>query len=89
MKCKVVGVSSEDYTSKKTGKPVNGVSVQIVREPTSRETNVKGLIADSIYISAESPLYHKLPKFDFDSLYDFEYEYDGRYSYLSSVVPVA
>lgn len=87
MKCKVVGRETVNYTSKKTGKTVKGISLYVLREPTSREEGVEGLVTDKIYIKEGSV---KIPPLDLSGRveYDFGYEYDGRYSYLSSITPV-
>lgn len=86
MKCTVVGTKEVSYVSKKTGKPINGISLFIEREPNDRDQGVRGLIADNIFISAETSCFKNLPDFEFGKEYDFHYDFDGRFSFLSEVV---
>lgn len=86
MKAKIVGKKAVAYQSKKTGKDVKGISLYLLREPTSRETDVQGLVADSVFISEGTV---SIPTIDFGKQYELNYEFDGRFSYLSSIVPVA
>lgn len=88
MKAVVVGYQQINYTRKKDGKQVEGISLFIEREPTDREQGVHGLVTSNIFISADSQLFRNLPQFQFGKSYDFVYDYDGRYSYLSGVVEV-
>lgn len=85
MKCVIVGKKPVDYVSKKTGNSVKGISFFIERQPTSREVDVIGLVTDSIFISMDSDCYESLPDISPGDTVDLIYEFDGRYSYLSSV----
>ena len=89
MYCVIVGKKPVDYISKKTGNPVNGISLFIEREPTARETTVEGLVTDSIFISSTSSAFQSLPDIIPGDFYNLIYESDGRYSFLSKVVPVS
>ena len=85
MQVVIVGKKQVDYTSKKTGNPVKGISLFIEREPLPREQDVNGLVTDSIFISCNSPCYDTLPEIIPGDTADLIYESDGRYSYLSRV----
>lgn len=88
MECVLVGTKNVDYVSKKTGQPVKGVSLYIERDPTERETDVSGLVTDSIFISSSSACFKSLPTLTPGCSYDLLYDFDGRYSFLSGVVPL-
>lgn len=84
MKAKVVGLQHIDYVSKKTEKRVLGTSIYILRKPNTREApTVEGDVSENIWVSNESGI--GLPKFEFGKTYEFNYDTDGRYSFLSSI----
>ena len=85
MKVVIVGKKQVDYISKKTGNPVNGISLFIERDPLPRETGVNGLVTDSIFISSNSECFKTLPEILPGDTAELVYESDGRYSYLSRV----
>lgn len=86
MKVTVVGTSGLiSYKDKKTGEEKRARNIYIVREPTSRETGGTGLISAAIFLPES--LFSKIPVGGFDpkKKYDFIYESDGRFSFLSDI----
>lgn len=89
MRAKVVGVKSVNYTSKKTGQPVQGAYVQFVRDLGEDERkSAVGKAVGSLFISAASPLINVVQAFKLEELYDFVYDFDGRFSHLVDIKPV-
>lgn len=82
MKVNVVGYQEVEYTSKKTGNKVSGISLYISRVPNSKETGTHGLVTDKVWISS-SLIQSKgfIPKID--SMVELIYEFDGRNVFLS------
>ena len=87
MKAKVLGIKSVDYVSKKTGQPVQGAELHIVRDLTSREVGFSvGQAVGTIFISAKSPLINLCKPAMIGKECEFVYDYDGRFSSLSDIV---
>lgn len=85
MTAKIVGITTIDYVSKKTGKPVLGKSLQIVRKPTPREESTVGLVATDVFISSSTDVYDSITNALIDKTVSLHYESDGRYSYLNAI----
>ena len=89
MRVKCVGIKNEfEYTSKKTGEKTKAINVFYVREPNSREGNIKGLVAESLFLAANN--YGLIPDggFSVNAEYDLIYENSGRYAYLMGIIPI-
>lgn len=89
MKAKVVGIENVNYVSKRTGKPVEGVSVHVLRAPSAAKAkNMRGLMVDTVYISSSSEALFDLAcnSLALDTMYDFKYDSDGQYSFLEDIV---
>lgn len=57
MNMKVVGKEKVDYVSKKTGKPVVGISFHCVCD-TNNEL-FEGMRVDTVFVSSKSPMYEQ------------------------------
>ncbi|MDO4495867.1 MAG: hypothetical protein Q4B62_08830 [Clostridiaceae bacterium] len=89
MRIKVVGLRNEfEYTSKKTGEKVKAITAYYVREPNSREDDIKGLVAENLFITSAN--YGLIPDggFSVNAEYDLIYENSGRYAYLIGIIPI-
>lgn len=85
MKTTIVGIENVNYTSRKTNQQVTGVRLFFEREPTSRESTIEGMVTGSEFISSNSDCFKKLPEMVFGGVYDFIYDSDGRFTFLSEV----
>lgn len=87
MKAKVVGLEYVNYTKKKDGSKVSGISVHIQKDPSpDKLNNFKGKETSTVWISeASTDLFNKARILPLDCTVDFIYDFDGRYSYLSDL----
>ncbi len=85
MQVKVVGMTDIiSYKDKKTGEYKEFRNIYFVRKPTSRE-NINGLFAGAVFLISSQFSLIPLNGFDDKKDYDFVYESDGRYSYLTDI----
>lgn len=85
MKVTIVGIQKLDYTSKRSGKQVTGKTIFYERFPNSRESSVEGLVAGSVFVSDDSVRLVGIQSLTIGNDYDFVYDSDGRYTYLSEI----
>lgn len=85
MTCKVVGYSSIFTYSDKSGEKRQARNVYIVRKPTPRESGNIGMVAQSIFLPESMFSYIPVGGFDAKKDYDFIYDSDGRFTFLSAI----
>lgn len=90
MKVHVVGMSDLIvYKDKKTGAEKRARNIFIVRKPTAREIGYTGSVAAAIFLPENLFSFIPVGGFDAKKEYDFIYDSDGKYSFLSSIQEVA
>lgn len=86
MKCKLVGYRKGSFSDKNTGAEVQSCTLNFVREPNIRESDVVGLVCFSTNLYGESVA--KLPKLTAGAEYDCDVGYSkGRY-YLNNITAI-
>ena len=82
----VVGYAVVDYEKKNSPDRVRGVSVHITRAPR-KDQEFYGEMTQEIWVS-DLLLRNSIGEFQIGGVYDFSYDYDGKYSHLVDIVPV-
>mgnify|MGYP004597080381 FL=1 len=78
MTTKIVGKQDVNYVSRKTNKPVTGVTLHCVGE----SQNVNGMAVDTVYISSASPMFEQVLSYPLGSEIMISY---NRYGSVESV----
>lgn len=76
------------YRDKSTGDSKEAVIFFGFRNPTSRDGDVVGYIAESVFIGERNLSLIPAGKFEPKKYYNFEYASDGHYSYLDKITLV-
>lgn len=82
----VVGYEVVDYEKKKSPDRVQGVSVHITRPPR-KDLEFYGVQTQEIWVS-DLLLRNTIGGFEVGAVYDFIYDFDGKFSRLVDIVPV-
>lgn len=78
---KIVGKQNVDYVSKKTGRPVTGVTLHCVGE----SNRVEGMGCETIFVSGRSPMYDQCVKLPIGAEINVSY---NRWGTADSILPV-
>lgn len=76
------------YRDKSSGETTQAVIFYGIRYPNSRDGDMVGYVADSIFIGERNLGLIPKGKFEPNSAYNFEYASDGKYSYLDNITAV-
>lgn len=77
-----------DYTDKKTQQLKRGAEFHGARVPNSREHDVVGCVVKAVWLGMNDIALIPLGGFEVGKSYEFKYDTDGRFTFLSSISEV-